>query len=187
MRNRRSARLQRRCPTWRSTDVLWMGLGFDAPWCVRHRRPRCGRGAMAGRAHRRAHSLDCSSSSVSSTAATTLPIAIERGEGLIVGADRWCRTSGVDGRTGSVQGGRARGGVRPARSRISVTRSCSPTTPEPTVTDFVGWNPSSRPPESSARWFGHAPRWSRRAPRRRISCGRSSPSTGLALVWCSRS
>ena len=39
---------------------------------------------------------------------------------------------------------RAHGGDRPARSPISETRSCSPTTPEPTATGFGGWNPCAQ-------------------------------------------
>src|SRR4051794_25281783 len=83
MRNRRSARLQRRCPTWRS-DVLWMGLGLDTPWCVRHRRRRCGVGRWLIE-HTEGALARLFIELGELTAATMLPIAIERGEGLIVG------------------------------------------------------------------------------------------------------
>src|SRR5215203_4816288 len=65
-------------------------------------------------------------------------------------------------------------------------RSCLPTTPEPMVTGFDGWSPSNWPLENSARLFEHAPHSSRRAPPRRISCGRSSPSIGPVRGSCSR-
>ena len=85
MRNRRSARLQRRCPTWRSTVFC----GWD--WGSTHHGVCVidDHGAVVGR-----RLIEHTESALARlfielgelTAAATLPIVIERGEGLIVGA-----------------------------------------------------------------------------------------------------
>lgn len=63
---------------------------------------------------------------------------------------------------------------------MPLMRSCSPTTPEPTITAFEGSNLSLRPRANSLPSSGHACRWSKRVRQPRTSCGPSSPSTGQA-------
>ena len=182
MRNRRSARLQRRCPTWRSIRCSADGTG------VQHMHGVCvidDDGAVVSDwmvEHTDEDDLGhCSPNSPSSADPASLPIAIERGEGLVVGLIAAGGSSGVDGRARRVQGGPSAMGIGRRQVRSSVMRSCSPTTPAPTVTVFDGSNRWRRPPGSSLRWSGPAPRWSRHAPRRRTSCGPCLPSIGPVL------
>ncbi len=76
-----------------------------------------------------------------------VPIAIERGEGLVVGL-----IAGAGHPVGMVEPAAfmaaRRGGGQPARSQISVTRSCLPTTPEPMATGCAVSSRWRAPPEN---------------------------------------
>ena len=114
-----------------------------------------------------------------------VPVAIERGEGLVVGLIARAGHPVLMVEPAAFKP-RVRGGAQPARSPTPRMRSCSPTTPEPMATGCARWNPWHRQRGSSPPWSGHGPPWSRHAPRRPTSCGPSSPSTRQALRWSFR-
>ncbi len=122
------------------------------------------------------------SSSPSSATRRLLPIAIERGEGLVVGTDRSGGPSGAGWSSRQPSRPRVHGGARPARSRISVMRSCSPTTPEPTVTDLRRVEPVAAG-HPGARRAGPGTHLAGRGTHRGVESAVGDPRRALAWRW----
>jgi len=101
-----------------------------------------------------------------------VPIAIERGEGLVVGLIAGAGHPVWMVEPSAFKAARPRWGAAGAKSDLSDAFM---------LADYARTDghrlrrvePVGKRPESSPRWCGHALRWSRRARRRQTSCGRS--------------
>ena len=185
MRNRRSGRLQRRRSTWRSTRVLWMGLGIDASRRVR----LDDGGTVLGRwlvAHNGERLGELFVELAEIAPPESLPIAIERGEGLVVEliVDAGHTVLMVD--PAGFKAARPRWGSAGAKSDLGDAYM---------LADYARTDghrlrrvqPVAQATRDLAVLVRRGRRWSRPARRRRTSCGRCWPSTGRAPEPCSRS
>lgn len=115
-----------------------------------------------------------------------IPVSIERGEGLVVGLIARAGHPVLMVEPAAFKASRPRWGAAGAKSDAADAFM---------LADYARTDghrlrrvePLAQATRELAAWSGHGPPWSRHAPQRPTSCGPSSPSTGQALGWSSRS